>query len=179
MAEYQAVVSWARGDAVFTDQRYSRGHRWSFDGGVEVPASASPHVVPLPLSVAEAVDPEEAFVASLSSCHLLWFLSIAARRGFVVETYRDRAVGILGKDDAGRLAMTRVTLHPEVRFAGDRRPAPGEVEEMHHRAHEECFLARSVRSEVRCEPVADGADVPPGVQASGRPGVGASGRREG
>src|SRR5262250_1581582 len=102
MAEYKAVVAWDRNGAVFTDSKYSRGHRWIFDGGVEVPASASPHVVPLPHSVAAAVDPEEAFVASLSSCHMLWFLFLAAKRGFVVESYRDEAAGVLAKDSAGK-----------------------------------------------------------------------------
>src|SRR5436305_6059705 len=110
MAEYKAVVEWSRCGEKFTDNRYSRGHRWLFDGGVEVPASSSPHAVPVPLSVAAAVDPEEAFVASLSSCHMLWFLSIAAKRGFVVDSYRDEAVGVMAKDAAGKLAMTRVTL---------------------------------------------------------------------
>ena len=106
MSEYKAVVEWSRNGAVFTDNRYSRGHHWLFDGGVEVPASSSPGVVPLPMSVAAAVDPEEAFVASLSSCHMLWFLSIAAKRKFVVENYRDEAVGVMAKDASGKLAMT-------------------------------------------------------------------------
>jgi organic hydroperoxide reductase OsmC/OhrA len=153
MAKYTSVVVWSRDGAVFIDNRYSRGHRWLFDGGVEVPASSSPHVVPLPLSVAAAVDPEEAFVASLSSCHMLWFLSIAAQRGLVVESYRDEAVGIMGKDAAGKMAMTRVTLHPEVRFSGDPRPAEDEVAALHHEAHEKCFIANSVKTDVRCEPV--------------------------
>src|ERR1700752_1483038 len=100
MAEYKATVAWQRDGAKFTDNRYSRGHRWSFDGGVEVPASSSPHVVPLPLSVEAAVDPEEAFVASLSSCHMLFFLSFAAKRGYVVESYRDEAVGTMAKNEA-------------------------------------------------------------------------------
>jgi organic hydroperoxide reductase OsmC/OhrA len=153
MAEYKAVVVWNRDGAVFTDNRYSRGHRWLFDGGIEVPASSSPHVVPLPLSVAAAVDPEEAFVASLSSCHMLWFLSLVARRRFVVESYRDEAVGVMGKDASGQLAMTRVTLRPEVRFGGDHRPTADEVAALHHDAHEQCFIARSVKTDVRCEPV--------------------------
>jgi organic hydroperoxide reductase OsmC/OhrA len=153
MAEYKSVVVWSRDGAVFTDNRYSRGHRWLFDGGVEVPASSSPHAVPLPLSVAAAVDPEEAFVASLSSCHMLWFLSIAAKRGLVVDSYRDEAVGVMGKDAAGKLAMTRVTLRPEVRFSGDPRPSADEVAAMHHEAHEQCFIASSVKTDVRCEPV--------------------------
>jgi organic hydroperoxide reductase OsmC/OhrA len=155
MPEHKSVVVWSRDGAVFTDNRYSRGHRWMFDGGVEVPASSSPHVVPLPLSVAAAVDPEEAFVASLSSCHMLWFLSIAARRGFVVESYRDEAAGLLGKDASGILAMTRVTLRPEVHFTGDPRPTADELTAMHHEAHEQCFLARSVKTDVRCEPVCE------------------------
>lgn len=153
MSEYRARIAWGRGEAVFTDNRYSRGHLWSFDGGIDVPASSSPQVVPLPLSVAAAVDPEEAFVASLSSCHMLWFLSIAAARGFVVESYRDDAVGILSPDRGGKLAMTRVTLHPDVRFGGARRPSADELDALHRAAHEECFLARSVRTDVRCDPV--------------------------
>lgn len=153
MAEYTAVVVWSRDGVPFSDNRYSRGHRWQFDGGVEVPASSSPHVVPIPFSVVEAVDPEEAFVASLSSCHMLWFLSIAAKKGFVVESYRDEAVGIMNKDPSGKLSISRVTLRPEVRFGSDRQPSMDEVVSMHRAAHEECFIARSVRTEVRCEPV--------------------------
>ena len=153
MAEYQATVSWQRNGAKFTDNRYSRGHRWSFDGGVEVPASASPHVVPLPLSVAAAVDPEEAFIASLASCHMLFFLSYAARDGFVVESYRDEAVGVMAKNTEGRIAMTRVTLRPSVRFGGERRPTAADIEALHHESHASCFIANSVKTEVRCEPV--------------------------
>jgi organic hydroperoxide reductase OsmC/OhrA len=153
MSEYKAVVEWSRDGAAFTDNRYSRGHRWIFDGGLEVPASSSPHFVPLPLSVEAAVDPEEAFVASLSSCHMLWFLSLAAKRRFVVESYRDEAVGVMGKDESGKLAMTLVTLYPEVQFGGDLRPTADEVATLHHKAHEQCFIARSVKSDVRCEPV--------------------------
>jgi organic hydroperoxide reductase OsmC/OhrA len=152
MAEHTSVVVWSRDGAVFTDNRYSRGHRWRFDGGVEVPASSSPHVVPVPLSVSAAVDPEEAFVASLSSCHMLWFLSIAARRGLVIDRYRDEAVGVLAKDGSGKAAMTLVTLRPAVTFGGERQPARAEVEAMHEEAHAQCFLARSVKSEVRVEP---------------------------
>jgi organic hydroperoxide reductase OsmC/OhrA len=152
MGEYKSVVVWSRDGAAFTDNRYSRGHRWLFDGGVEVPASSSPQVVPVPLSVAAAVDPEEAFVVSLSSCHMLWFLSIAAKRGFVVDKYRDEAVGVMAKDPSGKLAMTRVTLRPDVHFGGDRRPSADDVAAMHHEAHEQCFIARSVKTDVRCEP---------------------------
>ena len=160
MGEHRSVVVWSRDGAAFTDNRYSRGHRWLFDGGVEVPASSSPEVVPLPLSVPAAVDPEEAFVASLSSCHMLWFLSIAARRGFVVDRYRDEAVGVMAKDGDGKPAMTLVTLRPAVAFGGGRLPTRAEVEAMHEEAHAQCFIARSVRSELRCEPA-----WPPGSHA--------------
>jgi organic hydroperoxide reductase OsmC/OhrA len=152
MADYTATIIWTRDGAAFTDQRYSRRHRWRFDGGEEVPASSSPHVVPVPMSDASAVDPEEAFVASLASCHMLWFLSIAARRGFTVERYEDDAVGVLGRNVEGVLAMTRVTLRPEVAFAGDALPTEADLTAMHHEAHEQCFIARSVITEVRCEP---------------------------
>ncbi len=143
MAEYKTAGVWSHDGSALTDNRYSRGDRWLFDGGIEVPASSSPHVVPLPLSVAAAVDPEEAFVVSLSSCHMLWFLSIAARRGFLVESYRDEAVGVMGKDVSGKLAMTRVTLRPDAHFGGDKRPATDELVAMHHEAHEQCFIANS------------------------------------
>lgn len=155
MAKYVATVSWDRNGAAFTDNRYSRGHRWQFDGGVEVPASSSPHVVPVPMSVEAAVDPEEAFVASLSSCHMLWFLSIAAQRKFLVESYRDQAVGIMAKDADGRLAMTQVTLRPRAVFGGERRPGRDEILAIHHDAHQACFIAASVKSDLRCEPVWD------------------------
>jgi organic hydroperoxide reductase OsmC/OhrA len=155
MSRYQATIHWQRGDAAFTDNRYSRAHVWRFDGGVEVPASSSPQVVPLPMSVAAAVDPEEAFVASLSSCHMLWFLSLAAARGYCVDRYDDAADGVLARDARGRAAMTEVTLRPRVAFAGDTRPSREALDELHHRAHEACFIANSVRTEVRCQPVHD------------------------
>jgi organic hydroperoxide reductase OsmC/OhrA len=152
MSEFTAVVLWERGEATYTDNKYSRAHRWQFDGGVEVPASSSPQSVPLPLSAAAAVDPEEAFVAAISSCHMLWFLFIAAKRGFVVDRYRDAAAGVMGRNAAGKKAMTRVTLHPQVAFMGNQ-PTPAAFEAMHHEAHEECYIANSVNTEVRCEPV--------------------------
>lgn len=158
MAEYTAKVSWRRDGAVFLDNRYSRRHRWSFDGGLEVPASSSPHVVRVPLSDASAVDPEEAYVAALSSCHMLFFLSMAAERGFLVDAYDDDAVGVMSRDGAGKMAMTRVTLRPQVAFAGDRRPSQAEFEALHHDAHEACFIASSVKSEVGCEPTIVGTD---------------------
>lgn len=150
---YTATISWERKDAVFTDNRYSRAHRWSFDGGIEVPASSSPLNVRLPFSLAEAVDPEEALVAALSSCHMLSFLYVAAKQGFVVESYRDEAIGVMSKNVEGRLAVTEVTLHPKIVFARDKRPSPAQHESMHHQAHEECYIANSVKTDVRCEAV--------------------------
>jgi organic hydroperoxide reductase OsmC/OhrA len=153
--EYQALIHWARGSALFTDNRYSRGHTWRFDGGVEVPASSSPSVVRVPLSVEAAVDPEEAFVAALSSCHMLWFLSLAATAGWCVDDYSDEAVGVMGRNAAGKSAMLHVTLRPRVKFAGEPRPAAADIERLHHRAHEECFIANSVTTEVRVVAPAD------------------------
>jgi organic hydroperoxide reductase OsmC/OhrA len=153
LAEHVATILWDRKGAPFVDNRYSRAHLWRFDGGVEVPGSSSPHVVPVPMSDAHAVDPEEAFLASLSSCHMLWFLSLAAKQGFVVERYEDQASGTMGRNPEGKLAMTVVTLRPAVSFAGERKPTRQDLETLHHQAHEECFLASSVKTEVRCEPV--------------------------
>jgi len=152
MGHYTATISWERGTQVFLDQRYQRGHVWRFDGGIEVPASSSPSVIPLPMSRAEAVDPEEAFVASLSSCHMLWFLSLAAKAGFIVDRYEDRAEGLMAKNPQGKFAMTRVTLRPLVIFSGAQLPDKARLEALHHAAHEECYIASSVRTEVLCEP---------------------------
>ncbi len=151
--EYSSKIIWRRDGADFSDNRYSRKHVWQFDGGLEVPASSSPHVVPAPMSDATAVDPEEAFVASLASCHMLWFLAIAAKRRFIVDSYVDNAAGILAKNSDGKLAMTVVTLRPNVKFSGERQPSQEDIQSLHHRAHEECFIASSVKTEVRCEPV--------------------------
>lgn len=153
--EYQARIHWERGGAPFTDQRYSRAHSWHFDGGVTVPASSSPQVVRLPLSAENAVDPEEALVAALSSCHMLFFLSFAAGRGLRVDEYTDDAVGVMGTNAAGRTAMTRVTLRPRVAFSGERLPSRDELASLHSRAHEECYIANSVTTEVRVEPQPD------------------------
>ena len=153
MAEYRAVVEWERNGQAFTDGKYGRGHRWTFDEGVTVPASASPLHVPRGCADTAAVDPEEAFVAALSSCHMLFFLWLASRQGFAVDSYRDAAVGLMGKDAEGKEAIVTVTLRPQVRFAGDRAPTALELDALHHAAHEECYLARSVRTEVRCSPV--------------------------
>ncbi len=151
MSEYTATVQWLRGEQDFLSNRYSRGHEWIFDGGVRVPASASPHIVPLPYSVVENVDPEEAFVAALSSCHMLFFLYLAARRGFVVDSYTDNAIGLMAKNDNGKLAMTEVRLRPKVEFSGETIPAYSELEEMHHISHDECFIANSVKTDVVTE----------------------------
>ena len=153
MADYHAVVAWERDGETFTDGKYNRAHRWAFDEGVTVPASASPMHVPKGCAPAAAVDPEEAFVAALSSCHMLFFLWLASQQGFVVDSYRDAAVGVMGKHADGKMAMVTVTLRPEVRFAGERRPTRAELDALHHAAHEECYIARSVRTDVRCEPV--------------------------
>jgi len=154
MSDHFATVHWQRGEQPFSDRRYSRRHELHFDGGAVVAGSSSPHSVREPFSDASAVDPEEAFVASLSSCHMLWFLDLACRAGWVVDDYRDAAVGTMAHDERGRMAITVVTLRPAVRFAGDTRPDAAEIARLHHAAHEECFIANSVRSEVRCEPVA-------------------------
>jgi organic hydroperoxide reductase OsmC/OhrA len=150
--EYAAQVSWSRAPAEkFVDNRYSRRHRWQFDGGIEVPASSSPQVVPLPMSAAAAVDPEEALVAALSSCHMLFFLSYAARRGFVVDRYDDHAVGTMGRNAAGRMAMLKVSLRPVIAFGGDLRPSAEELAALHHQSHQDCFIANSVHTAVVVE----------------------------
>jgi organic hydroperoxide reductase OsmC/OhrA len=146
--EYRATVKWTRGDAKFTDQRYSRGHSWSFDGGITVPASSSPLSVRLPFSVAEAVDPEEAFVAAVSSCHMLTFLYVAAKQGFVVDSYADEAVGEMTKNERGKMWVSKVTLSPAIAFTGEKLPTSAQLHDLHHLAHEECFIANSVKSEI-------------------------------
>ena len=151
--EYTATVSWQRGgDAKFIDQRYSRAHHWTFDGGAVVPASSSPHVVPVPMSNAAAVDPEEAFVAALSSCHMLFFLFHAAKKGFVIDRYEDAAAGVMGKNAAGRVAMLKVTLRPQVSWAGEKLPTAEDLDAMHHQSHVDCYIANSVTCEVAVEP---------------------------
>ncbi len=153
MSTHTATIEWLRGAQHFTDGRYSRAHAWRFDGGAVVNASSSPHVVPLPMSIEAAVDPEEAFVASVASCHMLWFLSIAGKRRYVVDSYVDHAVGTMGTREDGKAWISQVVLRPRVVFSGDRVPGEEELEQMHERAHEECFIANSVRSEVRVETV--------------------------
>ena len=152
MSHYTATVVWVRApEAPFKDNRYSRAHEWRFDGGAVVPASSSPSVVRVPLSDPAGVDPEEAFVASLASCHMLFFLSFAASGGFVIDRYEDEAAGELGKNAAGKQAMLKVTLRPKIAWGG---PAPSaeKLADLHHRAHDACYIANSVTSEVLVEP---------------------------
>jgi organic hydroperoxide reductase OsmC/OhrA len=153
MSQPVAEVVWERGEQVFVDGRYSRKHYWRFDGGVEVIGSSSPLVVRPPLSETAAVDPEEAFVASISSCHMLWFLALAAKRKFCIDRYADAAEARMGRNAAGKVAVLSVTLHPDARFSGEHLPTRQEIDALHHEAHELCFIANSVTSEVRCEPV--------------------------
>ena len=143
MSEHVAEIRWVRQSDGFEYKHYNREHSWHFEGGIEVQASAAPAY----LGSAECVDPEEAFVASLSSCHMLTFLAIAARKRWVVDAYSDRAVGTLAKDDGGKLAVTQVVLHPKITF-GQPQPAPEEVTAAHELSHRECFIARSVRTRV-------------------------------
>jgi len=151
LSTYTATIRWSRtGDGDFTKGQYSRAHEWAFDGGAVVPASASPHIVPAPWSDRAGVDPEEAFVASLSSCHMLFFLDFARRDGFVIDEYVDEAEGVLDKRGDGKMAMTRVTRRPRVTWAGDA-PDEAALADLHHKAHEACFIANSVTSEVTVE----------------------------
>lgn len=151
MASYTVTIEWERQAASFSDGKYSRAHRWIFDGGQVVPGSSSPHVVPLPYSDQHAVDPEEAFVAALSSCHMLWFLSIVAEAGFVVERYQDQALGKMSKNSAGKIAMTKVTLRPSITWL-EPTPSTEQIDQFHHQAHEQCFIANSVLTQINIEP---------------------------
>ncbi|TDR94627.1 OsmC family protein [Enterovirga rhinocerotis] len=150
---YTAAVEWRRGEGeAFTDNRYGRGHLWTFDGGVSVPASSAPSSVRVPYSREDAVDPEEALVAALSSCHMLFFLSFAAKAGYVVDRYRDDASGTMAPNESGRLHLSRVTLAPAVAFSGESQPDAPAIEALHHAAHDHCYIANSVRAEIVIEP---------------------------
>jgi organic hydroperoxide reductase OsmC/OhrA len=151
MATYSATLTWTRGDQPFSDRKYSRAHDIAFDGGITVPASSSPHVVKLPMSREDAVDPEEMLVASLSSCHMLFFLDFASRAGFVLDSYVDAAEGVLAKDSEGRIAITKVTLKPVLAWNGEKRPSAGEIAELHHKSHDACFIANSFKGEIVIE----------------------------
>ena len=153
MSDHKAIIRWALKGQDFSKGRYSREHTWSFDGGATVQASPSPSVVRPPYSNPAAVDPEEAFVAAIASCHMLWFLALAAKQKFCVDRYADAAVGMMGRNAAGKEFVSLVTLRPDVAFSGERVPSLEELHALHHRAHEECFIAISVRTEIRCEPI--------------------------
>ena len=151
MSGHIATIHWQRGAAPFARGQYSRVHAWRFDGGAVVPASASPDIVPAPWSDASAVDPEEAFVATLSSCHMLWFLSLAAAQGFIVDSYEDQATGQLCETAPQRMAITDVVLHPRVGFHPTHAATHEQLDALHHAAHERCFLANSVKTRIRVE----------------------------
>ena len=154
MSSHSATIQWRRGDAPFANDDYSRAHTWAFDGGAVVSASPSPDIVPPPHSVAENVDPEEAFVASLSSCHMLVFLAIASRRGFTGDCYEDMASGVLEESEDGCLSITKVILRPNAVYSGDRIPSREQVKKNHHRSHELCFIANSVKTDIETDLVA-------------------------
>jgi organic hydroperoxide reductase OsmC/OhrA len=145
-SEHNATVRWARGDEVFVDNRYARAHVWSFDGGIDVRASASPANVPRGTADEAAVDPEEGFLAALASCHMLWFLSIAAKRGFVVDRYEDHAVGWIVPlaSEPTRKVLGRVVLRPEVTFGGSAKATAEDLAALHEEAHRQCFLANAL-----------------------------------
>ena len=149
MSTYTAKITWKSDSPdTFTKNRYTRGHNWEFDGGVTVPASSSPLTVRPPYSVETAVDPEEALVAAASSCHMLTFLYVAATRGFRIDSYEDNAEGVMEKLDDGRQWVSKITLHPEIEWAGETLPTRAEIDEMHHASHEQCYIANSIKSEV-------------------------------
>ncbi len=151
MHQYQAQIHWQRGDQIFTDNLYSRAHDWQFDGGLTVPASSSPLSVALPMSVAGNVDPEEALVAAASSCHMLFFLWLAAKQGFTVDQYTDLAIGVMEKDERGKISITRITLRPKIIFSGSKQPDTKELASLHHHSHEDCYIANSLRAEIFIE----------------------------
>ena len=149
MSDHKATIVWKKPSPDYLRGRYSREHTWSFDGGVSVPASASPSVVPAPLSNPSCVDPEEAFVASLSSCHMLTFLHVARQAGFQVDSYEDEAVGHMSPNERKVPWVSSVTLHPKIVYGGDKRPTHEEEARLHHLAHEQCFISQSVKTEVK------------------------------
>src|SRR5512133_1386304 len=153
MSEHKAIITWKREGPDFLKGKFSREHTWTFDGGVTVPASASPSVVPAPWSNPAHVDPEEAFVASLSSCHMLTFIYLASRQGFMVDSYRDEALGLMAKNEHGAQWVASVILRPQIVYSGETRPNPAQEEHLHHLAHEQCFIANSVKTEVTVKSV--------------------------
>jgi organic hydroperoxide reductase OsmC/OhrA len=152
MSDHKATIHWQHPSPDFVRGKYSREHTWTFDGGITVAASSSPSVVPIPFSNPANVDPEEALVAAISSCHMLSFLYVAAQAGFAVESYDDEAVGVMAKNDLGVPWVSAVTLRPRVVYGGEKRPGPAEVDHLHHLAHAQCFIANSVRTDIRVAP---------------------------
>jgi organic hydroperoxide reductase OsmC/OhrA len=148
MSEYKATIKWARTSPDFLKGKYSREHTWSFSGGVTVPATSSPHVVPVPYSNPANVDPEQAFVASISSCHMLTYLFVAQKQGFQIDSYEDEAVGVVSKSETGSMWVSTVTLHPKIAYGGEKLPTPTDEERLHDMAHKYCFIANSVKTEV-------------------------------
>jgi organic hydroperoxide reductase OsmC/OhrA len=148
MSEYKAIIKWARNSPDFLKGKYSREHTWTFDGGVTVPATSSQHVVPVPYSNPANVDPEEAFVASISSCHMLTFLFLAQKGGFQIDSYEDEAVGVVTKNEANKMWVSTVTLNPKIAFSGEKMPSPEDLDRLHHLSHENCFIANSVKTAV-------------------------------
>jgi organic hydroperoxide reductase OsmC/OhrA len=149
MSEHKAAISWRRTDADFIGGKYSREHTWTFDGGLSVPASPSPSVVRAPYSNPAHVDPEEAFVAAVSSCHMLTFLYVASQQGFQLDSYEDEAVGVMTKNEQGASWVSLITLHTKIIYSGPKLPTPVEEEHLHHLAHEQCFIANSIKTEVK------------------------------
>jgi organic hydroperoxide reductase OsmC/OhrA len=152
MAEHKATIHWNRTGPDFIKGKYSREHTWVFDGGATVPASPSPHIVAAPWSNAANVDPEEAFVAAVSSCHMLTFLWLAAQSGFQADSYHDEAVGVMTKNERDALWISAITLRPKIAWSGGTIPTPAEVERLHHLSHEQCFIANSIKTEVTIRP---------------------------
>ncbi len=149
MSEYKATITWKRTSPDFLQGKYSREHSWTFDGDLTIPASPSPSNVPLPYSNPAHVDPEEAYVASISSCHMLTFLYLASQQGFQVDSYKDEAVGAMTKNEKGVPWISLVTLHPKIEYSGGKLPAPADEARLHHLAHEQCFIANSIKTEVK------------------------------
>jgi len=151
MSRYQATVSWKNNGPDFLGNKYSREHQWQFEGGKVVQATAAPDIVPAPWSNPANVDPEAAFVASLSSCHMLFFLYFAARQGFELESYEDQAEGVLEKNEQGKMSMTRVVLRPRIAYSGAKTPNKETLDKLHQAAHEHCFIANSVNTIITIE----------------------------
>jgi organic hydroperoxide reductase OsmC/OhrA len=148
MSEHKAIIRWKRSSPDFVKGKYSREHTWTFDGGFTVPASPSPSVVPAPYSNPAHVDPEEAFVAAISSCHMLTYLYLASREGFQIDSYEDESIGVMTKNEKGVPWVSLVTLHPQIAYSGGKLPAPADEERLHHLAHEQCFIANSIKTRV-------------------------------